>query len=257
MARLRRRPVRQEPIRAVDAVVVARGEAEVPAEARRAPRGEGSRAGVRPIDTSSGSPTAGQDSIERPNVRVTLTDDQGQLPKGDGPVAPELTPARWIEPVADADDVQESLHPVPSTSEGAGVEEAQPAPKPAPPDPVVLAHAATEAYREPAIYDDGADLYFEEEVDEPAPATVDGTTCRIAVWRGYRKATFYAQAFDSRGGEVALAESPSFRYSGNGMPEQTQAAAEAHRALLEALRHSGYQTAKRGTSWFDMTLTRR
>lgn len=89
------------------------------------------------------------------------------------------------------------------------------------------------------------------------PATVDAKTCTIAVWRGYRKATFYARAFDSRGTEVALAESAFFRYRGNGAPERTEAAAEAHRALVEQLRRAGWESTRDGKSWFDLTLTRR
>jgi hypothetical protein len=108
-----------------------------------------------------------------------------------------------------------------------------------------------------AIFDDEDDPTIFDDEDDPVPPPVDATSCTIAVWRGYRKAMFYAQAFDARGGEVALAESPPFRYRGNGMPEKTQAAADAHDALVESLRHSGWEPDNEGGSWFDLTLTRR
>jgi hypothetical protein len=89
---------------------------------------------------------------------------------------------------------------------------------------------------------------------EPEPV-VAASTCRIAVWRGYRKATFYAEAQD--GDEtVALAESPTFKYHGNGLPDQTEATAEAYRALMELLTQEGWQSVQQGPAWFERILTR-
>jgi hypothetical protein len=116
-------------------------------------------------------------------------------------------------------------------------------PVPSVPEPVVhaeisesVAHAALEPHVEP----------------EPV---VDARTCRIAVWRGYRKATFYAESCE--GDEaVALAESPTFKYHGNGIPDQTEPAAEAFRALIELLQREGWQSVQQGPAWFERTLRR-
>jgi hypothetical protein len=93
------------------------------------------------------------------------------------------------------------------------------------------------------------------EADGELEPVVDMTSCSIAVWRGYRKAMFYAQTFDSNGDAVALAESPMFKYSGNGVPDQTDAAVQAYEALVELLTEEGWQTVDQGPAWFDQTLT--
>jgi hypothetical protein len=102
-------------------------------------------------------------------------------------------------------------------------------------------------------------FHAEEEVEPDSHAesepVVDTSTCNIALWRGYRKAMFYAQTFDSNGDAVALAESPMFKYSGNGIPDQTDAAVQAYKALVELLKDEGWQTAEHGPAWFDQTLT--
>jgi hypothetical protein len=84
----------------------------------------------------------------------------------------------------------------------------------------------------------------------------DVERCDIAYWRGYRKAAFYARAFDEEGLEVALAESGEFRARGNGMPERTEAAAAAHRALLDTLAEAGWKREGDGPAWFAVTLRR-
>ena len=85
---------------------------------------------------------------------------------------------------------------------------------------------------------------------------VDTSICSIAVWRGYRKAMFYAQTFDADGETVALAESPTFKYHGNGIPDQTGPAAQAYEALVEILKREGWRTVEAGPAWFEQTLTR-
>jgi hypothetical protein len=91
--------------------------------------------------------------------------------------------------------------------------------------------------------------------DEAAPV-MDGRECEIAFWRGYRKATFYARAFDQEGLEVSIAESRPFRVSGNGIPDRTEEAIEAHRVLLERLRGEGWESDGGGPNWFGLTLRR-
>jgi hypothetical protein len=113
------------------------------------------------------------------------------------------------------------------------------------PEPEPVAEVVEEPEPEPVV----------QEVVAEAEPVFDTSTCNIAVWRGYRKAMFYAQSLD--GDEtVALAESPTFKYSGNGTPDQTEAAAQAYQALVELLREEGWRTVDEGPAWFEQTLTR-
>jgi hypothetical protein len=136
-------------------------------------------------------------------------------------------------------DEREEREPEPETETVAEVVE-EPEPEPV---PEVVAEVLEEPEPEPVVQEVEAEPVF------------DTSTCNIAVWRGYRKAMFYAQSLD--GDEtVALAESPTFKYSGNGTPDQTEAAAQAYQALVELLREEGWRTVDEGPAWFEQTLTR-
>jgi hypothetical protein len=269
MARLRRRHLPQEPIRRAEAVVVARCEPVDRADeevTRGADTQAQTRSGVLPAPIAQiASP--GHGAAER-SVPPVVTSGDGRPPSADA--RETATPEPVLEPAA----AEKPLHPAapeekPLLSSGLDdkheqqwFEEGVAAEIPPPaPDHGAAAHKAGEhkhtARAIPAHRSDYDAPSEDEDDDYLLPATVDTATCAIAVWRGYRKAAFYAQAFDSRGEEVALSESPLFRWRGNGMPEQTEAAAKAHRALLDLLRQSGWEPTGYGTSWFDVTLTRR
>jgi hypothetical protein len=278
MGRLRRRQARQEPIRTVDAVVVPRDQPDPP-RTEEDPRPTGAELGVAAEDcgrppTAPEAPGGAENPVGRPRAGSMRTEAQ-TAPDTDDPSLPDLRYAAWIDEIARVDDVvdrprQETPHeptphgraespitPVvePLPDEERGAAEVELSPLPITGDPAVLGHLATR--RVSSIYDYPSGPYEDDDVDEVVPASVDTTICRIAVWRGYRKSTFYAQAFDTRGDEVALAESPSFRWRGNGTPEKTEAAARAHSALLQLLRDTGWEPTRNGASWFDLTLTRR
>ena len=91
------------------------------------------------------------------------------------------------------------------------------------------------------------------EVEAPAPVASE-PTCQVAYWRGYRKAAFYARAFDEEGLEVALAESHSFKARGNGVPERTEQAVAAYEALLAQLANDGWEPIGGTDNWFGQTL---
>jgi hypothetical protein len=81
-------------------------------------------------------------------------------------------------------------------------------------------------------------------------------TCQVAYWRGYRKAAFYARAFDEEGYEVALAESPLFKARGNGVPERTEQSVAAYEALIAQLAKDGWEPIGGTDNWFGQTLRR-
>lgn len=100
----------------------------------------------------------------------------------------------------------------------------------------------------------------------PAPAEVEATeshsddvakvACEIRVWRGYRKANFFACVFSDDGEPLAVAESPSFRSRGNGVPEKTAEAVAAHEQLRVQLEAAGWQYAASGRTWFGDLYSR-
>src|SRR5919197_3435411 len=81
-------------------------------------------------------------------------------------------------------------------------------------------------------------------------------TCEIQFWRGYLKAAFFARVFAEDGEPLAVAESPFFRARGNGIPDETDEAVAAYRALRERLEASGWQYVASGKSWFADTYAR-
>lgn len=82
-------------------------------------------------------------------------------------------------------------------------------------------------------------------------------TCVISYWLEYRKAAFYARAFDNEGHELVLAESPQFRVRGNGMPDRTEQAVAAYEDLVAQLGAEGWEPIGRGDTWFGQTFRRR
>jgi hypothetical protein len=93
--------------------------------------------------------------------------------------------------------------------------------------------------------------------DEPPVTSPRYLTCVISYWRGYRKAAFYARAFDEDGHELVLTESEEFKAKGNGIPDPTEQAIEAHEALIDQLRRDGWEPVDRDETWFGQTLRRR
>jgi hypothetical protein len=92
--------------------------------------------------------------------------------------------------------------------------------------------------------------------------TVDIVTeeiCEIAVWRGYAKSVFYGRLDASvvpEGTELAVAESPPFRFRGNGEPDRTEAAEAAYNALVERLVADGWELDASGNAWYASRFRR-
>lgn len=131
-----------------------------------------------------------------------------------------------------------------------------PAPLPRPaPEPVVAPQPQVEVVTEPPAA---------ARVEEPPPAPVEPAVqtepteefCEIFVWRGYAKARFYARLELDETDEFAVAESPSFRFHGNGTPDNTEAARAAHRALVEKLRAKGWEQEDTTGPWFAARFRR-
>jgi hypothetical protein len=101
----------------------------------------------------------------------------------------------------------------------------------------------------------------EEPSVAPSPTTVDvgpstlRVTCEIAVWRGYRKAHFYARTYVDEE-EVAVGESPSFRGRGRDTLERTDEAAAAHAVLCQTLREAGWKRIAAGRPWYGDVFQR-
>jgi hypothetical protein len=93
--------------------------------------------------------------------------------------------------------------------------------------------------------------------DEPPVTSPRYLTCVISYWRGYRKAAFYARAFDEDGHELVLKESDEFKARGNGMPEPSEQAIAAHEELIAQLRRDGWEPVDRDDTWFGQTFRRR
>jgi hypothetical protein len=198
-------------------------------------------------------------------VGIELVPSRKQIREVDAVVVPcdQIPPASKERPADPPRAEEQRLVPeAPATSRAVvfdgegGRSELRPETEPIP-SPVEQIETEGESVLQPVVHTEiveNEDDAAQEPYVEPEPA-VDTRICSIAVWRGYRKATFYAEAYE--GDEaVALAESPTFKYKGNGIPDQTEAAAEAHRALMELLRQEGWQSVQQGPAWFEQTLTR-
>jgi hypothetical protein len=84
--------------------------------------------------------------------------------------------------------------------------------------------------------------------------------CSIGLWRGYVKSRFYAGLIggEGEGIEYALAESQAVRLHGEGTPERTEAAAQAHEALVNYLIEAGWEVDApvNGESWYALRFRR-
>jgi hypothetical protein len=100
----------------------------------------------------------------------------------------------------------------------------------------------------------------EPDAENASVASPVEEVCEIGIWRGYVKSRFYAGLIGSReeGIEFALAESLPVRLRGNGTPDRTGAAAEAHEALVNYLIESGWELepARNGESWYSLRFRR-
>ena len=92
---------------------------------------------------------------------------------------------------------------------------------------------------------------------EPVAAPTE-EFCEILVWRGYAKARFYARLDieSHEGDEFAVAESPTFRFRGNGTPDDTDAAHEAHEALVNRLIDKGWEPEDTTGPWYAVRFRR-
>lgn len=91
---------------------------------------------------------------------------------------------------------------------------------------------------------------------EPVAAPTE-ELCEILVWRGYSKARFYARLdIEHDGDEFAVAESPTFRFRGNGTPDGTTAAKEAHEALVAKLVAKGWEPEGTSGPWYAVRFRR-
>jgi hypothetical protein len=131
-----------------------------------------------------------------------------------------------------------------------------PAPQPRPaPEPVVEPQPEAAVVAAPPVA---------ARVAEPPPPPVEQEVvaepteelCEIFVWRGYAKARFYARLDLDETDEFAVAESPSFRFHGNGTPDNTEAARAAHQALVEKLRAKGWEQEETTGPWYAARFRR-
>jgi hypothetical protein len=97
---------------------------------------------------------------------------------------------------------------------------------------------------------------------EPAPVRVPETQetgplphlCRIACWRGYTKAHFYARPPSN---DVAIASSPPFSWRiWEAQPRDAAAGEAALDKLVADLEASGWQQVGRGHAWYELRFGR-
>lgn len=95
------------------------------------------------------------------------------------------------------------------------------------------------------------------ELAEP-PASRPRVRCRVALWRGYVKAQFYAIEQSAARPRRVVALSPPFWMRGGGPLPQRGAPAGAHATLIENLEQDGWCVVARGAGarWFDVELER-
>lgn len=99
----------------------------------------------------------------------------------------------------------------------------------------------------------------EADADEVSVTQSVEEICAIGLWRGYVKSRFYAGLIGGGEGiEYALAESQAVRLRGDGTPERTEAAAQAHEALVNYLIESGWEVDApvNGECWYALRFRR-
>jgi hypothetical protein len=89
--------------------------------------------------------------------------------------------------------------------------------------------------------------YLDIEPTAPVPTE---EFCRVGIWRGYAKARFYASLELGDGDDLAVAESQPFRLRGNGTPDRTKRAEEAHQALVAELLADGWEPVDDVGPWY-------
>lgn len=123
--------------------------------------------------------------------------------------------------------------------------------------PVLTDHVRSRIVEDGEESEDGWGDDWEDAQAPPPQEALSPTVCEVAYWQGYRKSAFYARAFDDHGLEVALAESPQFKATGNGTPDQTEAAIRAHERLLELLQADGWKPIDaHASAWYECMLER-
>jgi hypothetical protein len=81
-------------------------------------------------------------------------------------------------------------------------------------------------------------------------------SCEIVWWRGYVKGRFQAYAGAAPEGEL-IAESPAIRWRTSALPEPTEVAVGALRALTDRLSEAGWQAQEgQADPWFGLRLSR-
>src|SRR5262245_24491418 len=123
--------------------------------------------------------------------------------------------------------------------------EPEPEPVPVAPPPVALAPdppPLKRPFRQPR-----------EEQEEPAAELTaeDVDECQIAVWRGFRKAHFYAApVLDEGVVDVGIYASPLFRARGD-EPQQTDEAVAAYNELRARLDDDDWVLVDKGDAWYS------
>jgi hypothetical protein len=212
---------------------------EVDVEVIPPDQGEQSKNGSQPV--SQEAPPSASETV---SVEV-VPDEEDELEEEIRTEEPVQARVEAVEPPAPVADEEEPLEEEVSAEE-----------------PV---QALVEAVEPPApVADEEEPLEEEIDADEPVvaveapvppPSSPEPSsepheaTCEIAVWRGYREASFYARMYVD-GQEVAVAESEKFRPSGKDDLEQSEVALAAHRALCEQLLKSGWVRTERGDEWY-------
>ena len=184
------------------------------------------------------SPAGARTRRRRPPIRDVVAEPVGvAFPPAPTPISPRTsTPPTVVAPT-----------PLPEPPPAPVVPEVR-APAPSPPagDPATPAAAIAAALA-------GAVPAEPRVAPEPEPTE---EFCEIRVWRGYAKARFYARLDLAAEDEFAVAESPSFRFRGNGMPDDTEGAHEAHQALVQKLVAKGWEPEGSNGAWFSTRFRR-
>jgi hypothetical protein len=188
------------------------------------------------------SPAGTRTRRRRPPIRDVVAEPVGvAFPPAPTPIPPRTaapppvaapTPAPEPPPARVAPEVPAPA-PIPAP--------APPATETAIPAAAIAAAAAGAVAAEPAV--------------APEPEPIE-EFCEIRVWRGYAKARFYASLDLAAEDEFAVAESPSFRFRGNGTPDDTEAAHEAHQALVQKLVAKGWEPEESGGVWYSTRFRR-
>jgi len=163
---------------------------------------------------------------------------------------PEPEPATAPpEPEPEPEPVAEAVEPVP-----------EPRAKPAPAKPArkraPTKHRPVKRVAPPQRAAAHAPAPVELEATEPPSEDAATVACEIRVWRGYRKANFFACVLGDDGEPLAVAESPFFRAHGNGVPDKTADAIAAHEQLRAQLEAAGWRYAASGRTWFGDLYSR-